>query len=124
MGKIVAQASENEKHSDDVMAIAVTSEFIFSGSYGGAIKKWTKDLKLVHSWQAHETVVYALVCDENRLFSSSSVGEVKEWDPKTGEFRQMTVLASPVDQKSAELKALALSKDGLLYGGDDHGNLV
>ena len=56
-------------------------------------QKWTKDLKLVHSWQAHETVVYALVCDENRLFSSSSEGEVKEWDPKTGEFRQMTVLA-------------------------------
>ena len=38
-------------------------------------------------------VVYSLVCDDTRLFSSSSGGEVKEWDPATGEFRQMTILS-------------------------------
>ena len=38
-------------------------------------------------------VVYSLVCDETRLFSSSSGGEVKEWDPATSEFRQMTILS-------------------------------
>ena len=46
----------------------------------------------MQSWQAHEMVVYALALDENRLFSSSSEGEVKEWDPTNGEFRQMTIL--------------------------------
>ena len=56
------------------------------------LKKWTKDLKLVQSWQAHDSWLYALAIDENRLFSSSSEGEIKEWDPKNGEFRQMTIL--------------------------------
>ena len=46
----------------------------------------------MQSWQAHEMVVYALALDENRLFSSSSEGEIKEWDPTNGEFRQMTIL--------------------------------
>ena len=46
----------------------------------------------MQSWQAHEMVVYALALDENRLFSSSSEGEIKEWDPNNGEFRQMTIL--------------------------------
>jgi hypothetical protein len=36
--------------------------------------------------------VYALALDENRLFSSGSDGEIKEWDPNNGEFRQMTIL--------------------------------
>ena len=31
---------------------------------------------------------------------------------------------SPVNQKPTEVKALALTKSGLLYAGDDHGNLV
>ena len=31
---------------------------------------------------------------------------------------------SPVNQKPTEVKALALSKQGLLYAGDDQGNLV
>ena len=33
-------------------------------------------------------------------------------------------MQSPVSQKPTEVKALALSKQGLLYAGDDHGNLV
>ena len=97
------------------MAIAVYKEFIFTGSYDGEIKvgllflkmvivrlvidsgqllhqKWNGKLQLVSSWQAHESVVYALACDNQRLFSSSSEGEVKEWDPDTLEFRQMTIL--------------------------------
>ena len=55
----------------------------------------------MHSWQAHEMVVYALALDENRLFSSSSEGEIKEWDPNNGEFRQMTILivSSTLDGK-------------------------
>ena len=37
---------------------------------------------------------------------------------------QLILLQSPVNQKPTEVKALALSKQGLLYAGDDHGNLV
>ena len=80
-------------------------------------------MELLHTWQAHEIVVYSMVCDEDRLFSSSSEGEVKEWDPKTCEFRQMTILSSPVSQKPTEVKALAFGVNGLLYGGDDGGNV-
>ena len=36
--------------------------------------------------------VYALALDENRLFSSGSDGEIKEWDPNNGEFRQMAIV--------------------------------
>ena len=125
-------------------------------------------MELVQSWQAHELVVYSLACDDNRLFSSSSEGEIKEWDPNSGKFRQMTilqvkkttvvcndfraghillhkepaarkslqttvknshfdpnffVLQSPVNQKPSEVKALGMSLSGLLYAGDDHGNV-
>ena len=106
------------------MAICINSEFIFTGGYDGVIKKWTKKLDLLQSWQAHDLVVYAVVCDETRLFSSSSEGEVKEWDPKTGEFRQMTILQSPVTQQTTEVKTLGFGINGLLYGGDDGGNLL
>ena len=51
---------------------------------------WNDELQL--TWKAHDICVYSLVCDENRLFSSSSHGEIKEWDPETGKFRQMTIL--------------------------------
>ena len=65
---------------------------LFSFIFFIFFQKWTKDLKLVYSWQAHDTVVYALAIDKNRLFSSSSEGEIKEWNPNNGEFRQMTIL--------------------------------
>ena len=45
--------------------------------------------------------VYALALDENRLFSSGSDGEIKEWDPNSGEFRQMTIVL--VRAKSLEI---------------------
>ena len=105
------------------MTICINKDFIFSGSYDGIIKKWNKKLELLHSWQAHDIVVYSMVCDDNdRLFSSSTEGEIKEWD-LNGEFRQMTILQTPVTSKTADVKALVL-KNGLLYGGDDGGNLV
>ena len=65
-----------------------------------SFQKWKKDLKLANCWQAHDTVVYALAIDENRLFSSSSEGEIKEWNPNNGEFRQMTILNVSSIEKS------------------------
>ena len=53
---------------------------------------WTRDLTLVNTWQAHENGVYALTGDPGRLFTSSCEGEIKEWDPDNGQFRQMTVM--------------------------------
>merc|ERR1712024_383843 len=92
MSKILAECKNEEKHADDVMTIAVWKNFIFTGSYDGIINKWNLKLELQLTWQAHDICVYSLVCDENRLFSSSSHGEIKEWDPETGKFRQMTIL--------------------------------
>lgn len=57
-------------------------------------QKWTLDLEPVAEWQAHEYQVYALVSDEQRqrLFSSSSGGEIKEWDANSGEMLNMTIM--------------------------------
>ena len=105
------------------MAICISKDFIFSGSYDGIIKKWTKKLELLHSWQAHDIVIYSIVCDDNdRLFSSSTEGEIKEWD-FNGEFRQVTIVQTQVTLKTADVKALFL-QNGLLYAGDDGGNLI
>ena len=67
----------------------------YSGDYDGIIKKWKiSDLSLVHSWRAHPEgcPVYALVGNDNSLFSSSCDGEVKEWDKQSGGFLQMTIV--------------------------------
>ena len=56
------------------------------------LQKWSPSLDLVHEWRAHEWPVYCLAADGNSIFSSSSDGEVKEWDAKSGEFKQMTIM--------------------------------
>jgi len=125
MSKILAECKNEEKHVDDVMTIAIWKNFIFTGSYDGIINKWNLNLELQLTWKAHDICVYSLVCDENRLFSSSSHGEIKEWDPETGKFRQMTILEGSVTGKAkpTEVRAMSLNH-GQFWVGDDQGNLI
>jgi hypothetical protein len=48
----------------------------------------------MESWQAHAYPVYALAGNSVSLFSSSSGGEIKEWDPNT--CRQKTAVLMAV----------------------------
>lgn len=48
MGKIIAQVSDNDKHNDDIMAISVSKDYIFTGSYDGVIK--VRLLVLIHNF--------------------------------------------------------------------------
>ena len=59
-------------------------------------------MKLLESWQAHQYTVYALAGNSKSLFSSSSSGEVKEWDPKFCKQRVATLMLvrRPVDPSS------------------------
>merc|ERR1711892_1627483 len=79
--KVTKEASEAERHSDDVECCIVMNGLLYTGSDDGFIKAWNTELELQASWQAHEYVVYDLACnpEKNILYSCSMDGEIKMW---------------------------------------------
>lgn len=125
MPSIVKELEEIHRPKDDIQQLVCLGNHLFSGDYGGNIKKWTLDLEPVAEWQAHEYQVYALVSDEQRqrLFSSSSGGEIKEWDANSGEMLNMTIMKNRYDEDHpTEIKSLHF-RDGVLFAGDDKGSI-
>lgn len=67
--------------------------FFFLDSFLVVRQKWSPDLKLVTGWKAHDYPVYAMTSNnKSTLFTSATDGEIKEWDTKSGEFKQMTLM--------------------------------
>ncbi|TRY81106.1 hypothetical protein TCAL_07794 [Tigriopus californicus] len=125
MPSIVKELNEAQRPKDDIQQLVCIGNHLFSGDYGGKIKKWTFDLEPVTEWRAHEYQIYAMVADEQnqRLFSSSSDGEIKEWNPNSGEMINMTIMKNRYDEDHpTEIKSLHF-RGGALYAGDDKGTI-
>ena len=126
MAKVIANIRDEDKHNDDVEKLFFTNGHLYSGAYDGTVKMWTKDLKLVKTWQAHDYAIMGLTGDcvegRHRLFTSSAEGEIKEWDPQTADFRQMTIMKAPTFDAPTCVKTM-VNNNGLLYAGDMSGVL-
>jgi len=141
--KVSSQASEEDKHGDDVECCVFMKNHVLTGSDDGTIKVWTADLILVSSWSAHEYVVYDLSCDHDNsvLYSCSMDGEIKMWSledverPRliataiqtgpTGEGADLGGMgggAASLEHEPVTVRKL-LFKDGVLWAGDEMGSL-
>eukprot|EP00090_Calanus_glacialis_P046340 TRINITY_DN9061_c0_g1_i1.p1 TRINITY_DN9061_c0_g1~~TRINITY_DN9061_c0_g1_i1.p1 ORF type:complete len:327 (-),score=79.05 TRINITY_DN9061_c0_g1_i1:52-1032(-) len=139
--KVSKEASEAERHSDDVECCIVMNGVLYTGSDDGFIKAWNTDLELQKSWKAHEYVVYDLACNpqKNILYSCSMDGDIKMWavdsvpvcmktalqTGPTGEGADLGGMgggAASLEQEPATVRKL-LFKGGKLYAGDVMGSL-
>lgn len=56
--------------------------------------------------------------DRNEIISSSDDGTVKRWSAKTGD------LLEDYDLDGVETDSIAISKEGIIYAGNDEGNII
>jgi len=110
------RADVSDKHASDVNTLIYHKNRVYSGAADGKIKVWDEDLKLVGSIDAHSSAVLSIVADDNTLYSCSNDGTLKEWTLPDLKLKQ-TLLKS-----ENELWKLCFT-DGLLYVGDNEGNV-
>jgi len=139
MTNLIVSTSPEESHKDDIMNLVFVDGVLFSGDYDGIVKKWdvskSESIKEIQTWRAHNIgcpvygMAYRNVSDAeakkdipDRLFTSSTEGQIREWDPETGENKNETIITNQANQ-SAIVRCLCTHEEKL-YAGDFCGQLV
>ncbi|KAM0790317.1 hypothetical protein ACM66B_003203 [Microbotryomycetes sp. NB124-2] len=72
-------------HSDDILTLTVSGDFLYSGSADGTIQRWNKAFNLAASWQAHDGIVLSSTSSRTsrngrKFFSGGNDNVVRVWD--------------------------------------------
>ncbi|KAI9298923.1 WD40 repeat-like protein [Neoconidiobolus thromboides FSU 785] len=67
-------------HYDDIMAMSILNNELYSACSNGFIKKWNRNLECIGTMQGHENSILCLISDfDFTLYSSSSDSFIKIW---------------------------------------------
>jgi WD40 repeat protein len=107
-------------HSDDVEAIAFhpTEAWVATSSRDGTICVFNYAGRRLHQLFGHCADVISVQWLGDQLVSSSDDGTVKRWCGKTG------VLLEDISLGGVETDTIAISEDGLIYAGNDDGEII
>ena len=116
--KLIAVLSD---HQDDVESTAIhaNESLIATASRDNKVRLFDFNGRLLKVMQGHEADVISVQWqgDSKILISSSDDGTIRVWDIETG--NQINQL----NDSGIETDALAISKDGIVFAGDDSGQI-
>ncbi len=108
--------------TDDVemSAIHPTKPLIAPASRDHCVRIYNFEGELIHRLKGHKADVISVdwIQDRDEVVSSSDDGTMKRWSAKTGE------LLSDMEMDGVETDTLAVSNDGIIYAGNDKGEIV
>ncbi len=106
-------------HEDDVeMAVFdPAGARVATASRDGRVRIFSRDGALLHRMEGHRADVISVAWADDAVVSSSDDGTVRHWDARTG-----APLA--VVELGAETDTVVVAPDGVLFAGDDRGDIV
>lgn len=79
---------------------------------------WSEDLNLLGEVQAHPTTVFSIAACDDGIYSCSNDGTIKIWELDT--LKEKLILVKDATTEFAKVCVV----DGLLYSGDNDGNVI
>lgn len=104
-----------KKHKRAIESLAVTPDgkFLFSASSDGNVIKWDDQLKVIQTYEEHETNIYCVrVSGEDDIWTASADKTVRRWNMETG-------AVDMVLQHPDRVKSLVLSGPYVVTGSSD-----
>lgn len=109
-------------HCDDVEMVSFdpAGERVATCSRDRAVRVFALDGRCIAQLQGHQDDVISVGWDRGtgQVISSSDDGTIKRWDPSTGQ------LIATIDLDGVQTDTLAITEDGLVFAGNDQGELL
>jgi WD40 repeat protein len=109
------ELSTNLNHQSPITSVAVSENWLFSGSYDNTIKQWDiSSGQYVQTFVGHDNKVRSVAVSEKWLFSGSDDNTIKQWNILTGQCVQTFV------GHDNKVRSVAVSEKWLFSGSDDN----
>ncbi|KAG2235234.1 hypothetical protein INT48_004701 [Thamnidium elegans] len=106
-------AEKKHKRTIESLAVSVDGKYIYSASSDSTVMKWdVETMKVVHTFEGHDTSVYCVRVCEDDVWTASADKTVRRWNVNTGAVDM--VLNHP-----DRVKSLALAGPFIVTGSSD-----
>jgi WD40 repeat protein len=110
----------DQRDDVEMSAFHATRELIATASRDHNVRVYDFNGRMVRCFEGHSADVISIAwsSDGNELISSSDDGTIKRWSLERG------ALVDDIDLGGVETDTIAITRDGVIYAGNDEGQIV